>query len=112
MAGIICERCKQEIKNPFDPVPIGEYILFKNVGGYDAVDLCDDCCKELTKIVQVFLGEKEPECKDCRYHVDGSWRSRKDGEALAECHSPLTKYGFCSNNCNDEKACPHFEKKE
>ena len=59
MGGLICERCKQEIKNPFDPVPIGEYILFKSVGGYKDVTLCDNCCKEFTKIVQVFLGGKK-----------------------------------------------------
>lgn len=59
MTGIICERCKQEIKNPFDPSPIGTYILFKNVGGYAGVNLCDNCSKELTEMVQVFLGGKE-----------------------------------------------------
>lgn len=59
MPGIICERCKREIKNPFDPVPIGEYILFKNVGGYADVNLCDDCSKELTKMVRAFLSEKK-----------------------------------------------------
>lgn len=59
MPGLICERCKQEINNPFDPVPIDEYILFKSVGGYAAVDLCDDCRKELTKMVQAFLSEKK-----------------------------------------------------
>ena len=59
MVGLICERCKQEIKNPFDPVPIGEYVLFESVGGYRGVNLCDDCSKELTKIVQAFLNGKE-----------------------------------------------------
>lgn len=59
MTGLICERCKQEIKNPFDPVPIGEYILFQSVGGYAAVNLCDDCSKELTKMVQAFLSREE-----------------------------------------------------
>lgn len=59
-----------------------------------------------------FEAKKEAECKDCKYYRSGSWRSRKDGEAMAECKSPSTRYGFCKNNCNGEKACPEFEAKE
>lgn len=59
MVGLICERCKQEIKNPFDPVPIGEYVLFECVGGYRGVTLCDSCTRTLSLMVQVFLSEKE-----------------------------------------------------
>lgn len=59
MVGLICERCKQEIKNPFDPVPIGEYILFKSVGGYKDVTLCDSCTRTLAQMVQAFLNGKE-----------------------------------------------------
>ena len=59
-----------------------------------------------------FKARKEDDCKDCKYHIDGSWRSRKDGKAMAECKSPSTRYGFCKNNCNGEKACPEFEAKE
>ena len=59
-----------------------------------------------------FEARKEADCKDCKYHIDGSWRSCKDGEAMAECRSLKTKYGFCKNNCNGKKACPEFEAKE
>lgn len=59
-----------------------------------------------------FEARKEDDCKDCKYHIDGSLRSRKDGKAMAECKSPSTRYGFCKNNCNGEKACPEFEAKE
>jgi len=59
MAGLICERCKQEIKNPFDPVPIGEYVLFESVGGYRGVTLCDSCTRTLSLMVQAFLSRKE-----------------------------------------------------
>jgi hypothetical protein len=59
MAGLICERCKLEIKNPFDPGPIGEYVLFENVGGYRGVMLCDSCTRTLTQMVQAFLNKKE-----------------------------------------------------
>lgn len=59
MTGIICERCKQEIKNPFDQVPIGEYELFESVGGYRAVTLCDSCRRTLTEMAKAFLNGKE-----------------------------------------------------
>lgn len=59
-----------------------------------------------------FEARKEDDCKDCKYHIDGSWRSRINGKVMAECKSPSTRYGFCQNNCNGGKACPEFEAKE
>lgn len=59
-----------------------------------------------------FKPRKEADCKDCKYHETAFWRVSIDGEGMAACRSPKTKYGFCRNNCGDEKACPGFEAKE
>jgi hypothetical protein len=65
-----------------------------------------------SKTVADFKAKKEAECKDCKYHCTAFWRVSIDGEGMAACRSPKTKYGFCKNNCNGEKACPEFEAKE
>lgn len=59
-----------------------------------------------------FEAKKEADYKDCKHYKKALWKVSIDGEGVGVCVSPKTRYGFCKNNCNGEKACSEFERKE